>query len=121
MTDPISKLNDHLAEENQRLSKEIDDMRALLGRPVAVNIQAPEQHVLQQIGSYLPKFGELATNTATIAGQLMQANTRQAAERQQEQSEHRERLESTKKLDHTLRRIAAALERAYPIPEEEES
>ena len=41
------KFNEHLASENERLNKEVAELRALLGRPIT--IQAPEENTLRQV------------------------------------------------------------------------
>lgn len=105
--------NEALAEENERLNSELAKYRALIERPVTVNIQSAEASALKKLVEYLPKFGELAVNTATIAGEMIKAAKRQS-------EEHDALMRAIVKQDHTQRRIAAALERAHPIPDDEQ-
>lgn len=111
MSDPGSEVNaafnEHLAAENERLEKEIGELRTLLGRPIT--IQAPEENVLRKIGEYLPKFGELAANTATIAGEMKQER-KAVAQRYDQQVRQMGHL-----IDH-LSRVGEALERLLPEP-----
>ena len=67
-------INEALAEENEKLRRQVNEMQTLLGRPINVNVQGSEDSTLRKIGEYLPQLGLLASNTATIGGQLMQAH-----------------------------------------------
>jgi len=66
--------NEALAEENERLNKELGDMRALLGRAVNVNVQAPEQATLKKIGDYLPQLTHISTNLSQVASAIQASN-----------------------------------------------
>lgn len=107
------RINEVLAEENERLKQDLLRTRALLERPVTVNIQSSDAATLKKVGEYLPQLTHLASNVATVGGELIQA-------RKHAETHGKALLESQKKLDQTMRRIAAALERAYPIPEEDQ-
>ena len=102
------RINEALAEELAKSQEEVERLRALLERPITV--QSPDAGTLKRIGEYLPKIGELAANTATIAGQMMQ-------DRKQRDSDNGAILAALTKQDHTLGRIASALERAFPKEE----
>lgn len=68
------RINEVLAERNEELEKELAEMRALLGRPLNVNVQSANQDVLKKIGDYLPQLTHLSTNVAEVGGKLVQAN-----------------------------------------------
>lgn len=64
-----------LEQDNARLQKEMDDLRDLLGRPVAVTVQSPDSEALRTISQYMPQLTHLSTNMSYVASNLMMVNT----------------------------------------------
>lgn len=101
------RINEHLAKENERLQRELSEVRAMLGRPVNVNVTGPEGATLTKIGEYLPQLTHLSTNTAEVGGKLANMVSHQ--------------ITTNVKFDtmiHTLDRIADSLDRLIPEPPE---
>lgn len=59
-----------LEQDNAKLQKEVDDLRALLARPVAVTVAGPDSAALSRVVEYLPQLTNIATNLAYIASSL---------------------------------------------------
>lgn len=98
-------INERLAADLDAAEKERDSLRAMLGRPVNVNIQAPEQGTLKKIEDYLPQLTHISTNLSQVASAIQNSNSNAMA--------ISSALYTQNKL---LERIADTLERLAPIP-----
>lgn len=70
----VEVFNEHLAAENERLERQLTELRAMLGKPVTVNVQSPDSHVMQQIAQYLPQLTHMSTNISMVASALQNGN-----------------------------------------------
>lgn len=86
-------INEALADENEKLQRQLREMQSLLGRPINVNVQSPDQETLRKIGEYLPQLTFMATNISMVASAIQAVNANAIA--------------TTKMLE----RIAVALEK----------
>jgi hypothetical protein len=59
-----------LEQDNARLQKEVDDLRALLARPVGVTVTGPDSAALNRVVEYLPQLTHIATNLSQVASAL---------------------------------------------------
>lgn len=76
-SDAISQgINAHLEQENERLRRELDEVRAMLSRPVNVVLQNPQQSTLTQISQYLPQLTNIATNLSYVASAIQSVDAR---------------------------------------------
>lgn len=68
MADALSEgINAHLVEQNDRLSRELEELRTLLRQPVNIQVQSPDSATLNRIGQYLPQLTNIATNLSYVA------------------------------------------------------
>jgi hypothetical protein len=68
MTDALTQgINDHLVSENERLSRELDQLRAALKQPVSIQVQSQDAATLSRIKDYLPQLTNIATNLSHTA------------------------------------------------------
>lgn len=78
MADPHDEtgINSQVLEENARLTAELQQARALLERPIEVNVRGDRDvgALLVKIKDYLPQLTILATNVAYVASALQAQN-----------------------------------------------
>lgn len=97
MTDELT--SEILAQQLRETQDLLDSTKALLARPVTVEVKMPppaEQKTLEKIGQYLPQLTHIATNLSHVASAVQMSNSK------------------SDDLNKTLKRIADALEKESP-------
>lgn len=70
MNDALTRgINAHLEQENDRLTKELDELRSLLRQPINIDVKS-DAATLKRIVDYLPQLTNIATNLAHTASAI---------------------------------------------------
>lgn len=77
MTDDLT--NSILEQENERLGKELDELKAILTRPMVVNVEQNTSPAMNQILTYLPQLTHISTNLSHVASTVSAMNSSMVA------------------------------------------